>query len=90
MSRKAFQRFWKRLFHNFLLMFFLEGDYYGIPRGTVVTGIVDMRPGKHNLHFLVDVDLLPHAIVNIPNETSIYIYFYYLFYFRHNYFIFII
>jgi hypothetical protein len=34
-----------------------------------VTGIVDMRPGKHDLHFLVDVELLPHAIVNIPNET---------------------
>jgi hypothetical protein len=34
-----------------------------------VTGILDMRPGKHDLHFLVDVKLLPHAIVNIPNET---------------------
>jgi hypothetical protein len=34
-----------------------------------VTGILDMRPGKHDLHFLVDVELLPHAIVNIPNET---------------------
>jgi hypothetical protein len=28
-----------------------------------------MRPGKHDLHFLVDVELLPHAFVNIPNET---------------------
>jgi hypothetical protein len=27
-----------------------------------------MRPGKHDLHFFVDVELLPHAIVNIPNE----------------------
>jgi hypothetical protein len=27
-----------------------------------------MRPGKHNLHFLVDVELLPHAFVNIPDE----------------------
>jgi hypothetical protein len=41
----------------------------GIPYGTVVTGILDRRSGKHNLHFLVDVELLPHAIVNIPNET---------------------
>jgi hypothetical protein len=28
-----------------------------------------MPPEKHDLHFLVDVELLPHAIVNIPNET---------------------
>jgi hypothetical protein len=27
-----------------------------------------MRPGKHDLHFLVGVELLPHAIVNIPDE----------------------
>jgi hypothetical protein len=33
-----------------------------------MTGILDMGPGKHNLHFLVDVELLPHEIVNIPNE----------------------
>jgi hypothetical protein len=49
-----------------------------------VTGILDMRPGKHNLHFLVGVELLPHAFVNIPNEkmhmgVCIYIYTYYLF-----------
>jgi hypothetical protein len=30
-----------------------------------------MRPKKHDLHFLVDVELLPHAIVNIPNETKL-------------------
>jgi hypothetical protein len=28
-----------------------------------------MRPGKHDLRFLVGVELLPHAVVNIPNET---------------------
>jgi hypothetical protein len=50
-------------------IFYLEGGYYGIPNGTVMTGILDMRPGKHEFHFLVDVELLPHAIVNIPNET---------------------
>jgi hypothetical protein len=27
-----------------------------------------MRPGKHDLHFLVGVELLPHAFVNIPDE----------------------
>jgi hypothetical protein len=40
-----------------------------VPYGTVVTGILDMCSGKHDLHFLVGVELLPHAIVNIPNET---------------------
>jgi hypothetical protein len=33
-----------------------------------VTGILNMHPGKHNLHFLVGVELLPHALVNIPDE----------------------
>jgi hypothetical protein len=33
-----------------------------------VTGILDMRPGKHDVHFLVGVELLPHAFVNIPDE----------------------
>jgi hypothetical protein len=33
-----------------------------------VTGILDMRPGKHDLHFLVGDQLLPHAFVNIPDE----------------------
>jgi hypothetical protein len=28
-----------------------------------------MRPGKHYLHFLVGVVLLPHALVNIPDEN---------------------
>jgi hypothetical protein len=27
-----------------------------------------MRPGKHDLHFLVGVELLPHAFVNIPDK----------------------
>jgi hypothetical protein len=49
--------------------FYLGGNHYDIPRDTVVTGILDMRLGKHDLHFLVDVELLPHAIVNIPNEA---------------------
>jgi hypothetical protein len=41
---------------------------YVVPYGTVVTGILDMRAGKHDLHFLVDDELLPHVFVNIPNE----------------------
>jgi hypothetical protein len=32
-----------------------------------VTGILDMRSGKHDLHFLVGAELLPHAVVNIPD-----------------------
>jgi hypothetical protein len=58
-----------------------------------VTGILDMRPGKHDLHFLMDVELVPHAFVNIPDEKMhigvIYFYFY-LFYFHYNHFIFMI
>jgi hypothetical protein len=27
-----------------------------------------MNPGKHDMHFLVGVELLPHAFVNIPDE----------------------
>jgi hypothetical protein len=27
-----------------------------------------MRPGKHNLHFLVGAEVLPHAFVKIPDE----------------------
>jgi hypothetical protein len=27
-----------------------------------------MRPGKHDLHFFVGAELLPHAFVNIPDE----------------------
>jgi hypothetical protein len=49
--------------------FYLGGRDYGVPYGTVITSILDMRPGKHDLHFLVGVELLPHSIVNIPNET---------------------
>jgi hypothetical protein len=52
----------------FYFHFFLEGDRYFVPYGTAVTGILDMRPGKHDLHFLVGVQLLPHAFVNIPDE----------------------
>jgi hypothetical protein len=72
MSRKMVQRFWKSSLHLilfcYLFYFFLEGIDYVVPYGTVVTGILDMRPGKHDLHFLVGIELLPHAFVNIPDE----------------------
>jgi hypothetical protein len=87
MSRKVFQIFWKRFFYNFLLIFFLGGKEYGVSCGTVVTGILDMRPGKHDLHFVVGVELLPHAFVNIPNETIHIVVFIFIFII---YFIFII
>jgi hypothetical protein len=47
----------------------LGGDYFGIPYDSViVTGLLDMREGKHTLHFLVGEELLTHTIVNIPKE----------------------
>jgi hypothetical protein len=52
----------------FYFHFFLEDKNYVVLYGTVMTGILDMRPKKHDLHFLVGVELLPHAFVNIPNE----------------------
>jgi hypothetical protein len=69
--KKKFPNILEKVVYNFLLIFFyLGGNKYGIPCGTAVTGILDMRPGKHDLlFFLVDVELLPHAVVNIPNET---------------------
>jgi hypothetical protein len=70
LSKKNIQYFWKRLFiFNFIFIFILlEGKGYVVPYGTVVTGILDMCPGKHDLHFLVGVELLPHAFMNIPDE----------------------
>jgi hypothetical protein len=76
----------------FLFHVFLGGENYGVPFGTVVTGILDMRLGKHNLHFLVGVDLLPHVFVNIYDEKMhigvflfIFIFFYiYLYIFIHS------
>jgi hypothetical protein len=54
--------------HLILFSFLLGFNKYAVPCDTVVTGILDMRPGKHDLHFLVGVELLPHAFVNIPDE----------------------
>jgi hypothetical protein len=52
----------------FSFSFFLEGKKYFVLFGTVVIGILEMHPRKHDLHFLVGVELLPHAFVNISNE----------------------
>jgi hypothetical protein len=52
---------------RFAFIFFLEGKGYGATDGSVMVGILDMRPGKHDMHFLVGVELLPHAYVNIPD-----------------------
>jgi hypothetical protein len=70
----------KVLYIYFYFYFPLEGKDYVVPYGTVVTGILDMRPEKHDLHFLVGVVLLPHAFVNIPDEKMhIGVYFVFIF-----------
>jgi hypothetical protein len=64
----------------FYFHFFLEVKDYVVPYGTVVTGILDMRLGKHDLHFLVGDELLPHTFVNIPDEKMhIGVYFIFIF-----------
>jgi hypothetical protein len=45
---------------------------YGIPSGAVLSSILDMRKEKHSLHFVVDDELLPYAIVNILNNEKIH------------------
>jgi hypothetical protein len=87
-QEKISKNFERGLLH--LILFFLislEGDRYRVPSGTVVTGILDMRPGKHDLHFLVGAELLPHTFVNIPDEKMnirvfIFNYIFYLFFFN--------
>jgi hypothetical protein len=56
---------------------------YIVRSGAVLNSILDMRSGKHSLHFIVDSELLPFAIVNIPNNENIHIgvYYFILFYF---------
>jgi hypothetical protein len=47
-----------------------------------VTGILDMRPGKHDLHFLMGVELLPHIFVNIPDKKmhiGVFIFIFFIF-----------
>jgi hypothetical protein len=48
-----------------------------------------MCTGKHDLHFLVGVELLPHAFVNIPDEKMhIAVYFLFIFTIYYLFFIF--
>jgi hypothetical protein len=45
-----------------------------------------MRPGKPDLHFLVGVELLPHAFVNIPDEKmhiGVFLLFFIIFFIFH-------
>jgi hypothetical protein len=51
----------------------LEGKKYIVRSGAILNSILDMRRGKHSLHFVVDDELLPHAIVNIPNNEKMHI-----------------
>jgi hypothetical protein len=51
----------------------LEGKNYIVRSGAVVSCYLDMRGRKHSLHFVVDDELLPHAIVNIPNNEKMHI-----------------
>jgi hypothetical protein len=59
---------WKKFPTFYSYSLHLVGDYFVVFFGSVVTGILDMRPGKHDLHFLVDDESLTHAFVNIPDE----------------------
>jgi hypothetical protein len=52
----------------FFNIFYSESNKYTISYGTVGTGILDMRSGKHDLHFLMGVELLLHVFVNISDE----------------------
>jgi hypothetical protein len=51
----------------------LEGKDYTVDSGAVVSSILDMRRGKLTLHFVVDGELLPHAIVNISYNEKMHI-----------------
>jgi hypothetical protein len=37
----------------FIFHFFLDGKYYVVPSGTVVTGILDMRPGVYFIFIFI-------------------------------------
>jgi hypothetical protein len=38
----------------------------------VVRGVLDMRARQHALHFVINDELLPHAIVKIPAGESVH------------------
>jgi hypothetical protein len=37
-----------------------------------VRGVLDMRARQHALHFVINDELLPHAIVKIPDGESVH------------------
>jgi hypothetical protein len=49
------------------------GKLYCGRSGAVVSCILDVRREKHSLHFVVDGELIPHAIVKIPNNEKMHI-----------------
>jgi hypothetical protein len=49
----------------------LEERKYIVRSGAVLNSILDMRSGKHSLHFFVDDKLLPHSIVNISHTLFV-------------------
>jgi hypothetical protein len=51
----------------------LERKDYVVRSGAVVSCILEMGRGKHSLHFVVDDELVPHAIVNIPDNEKMHI-----------------
>jgi hypothetical protein len=68
----------------FNFFFRLGGEDYIINSGAIISGILDMRMGKQSLHFLLDDELIPLAVVNIPNNEKMHFgvfYFIYLFIF---------
>jgi hypothetical protein len=57
----------------FYFFFLSGGKDYSIGFSATMRCILDMRKGKHSLHFVVDDYLLPHAIVNIPGNKKMHI-----------------
>jgi hypothetical protein len=57
----------------FFFFFLLEGKDYIVDSGAVVSSILDMRKGRHSLHFVVDGELLPHTIVNVSCNEKMHI-----------------
>jgi hypothetical protein len=51
----------------------LEEKKYIVRSGAVLNSILDMRKRKHSLQFMVDGEILPHAIVNITDNENIHI-----------------
>jgi hypothetical protein len=45
---------------------------YGVPLGSAVRGVLDVRARQHALHFVINDELLPFAIVKIPDDESVH------------------